>query len=532
MAEKTENNKVAQTDRKYNVLLFLASVLSPWLILLYFYTHNPAPPSGMATLTIASVSMGYIAAWLISAKLFRSTITATFLCFFATIHLWVGYRVFEFLPQGNHNFLIAVKLIVFLVITVLFVIVGNKLQSKLSTVTPVILTVAIAILIMNLLALLPFAQQGSHAEKLSASAKALYESKEYKIDKTLPSPNIYWIHCDGMLGFSSVEKYFGDDQTEFKQSLADRDFAINEDAYFEALHRTGVAVNVLMNPAWYDKALQEEVEYGVPVLQKSTGDLNAFLSARWPALRFGSNNNEMVKAFSQKEYTVTTAQTEGVQVFPITVQYAYIGAYKYEDNWDANRPLVNDFSGVFSNVLYIISNALQDALIPMAEEIPSVEAKPTRDNIVLRQLADDAEHINGQGHLSIAFSMGAHVPFIYDENGDTIEGDSSALNNYMGTHRYAAKTTLQMVDMILETDPDAIIVLQADHGPNLLSVADIHEQLGADAVPEEIWNQVLSAVRVPERYQNEDFHYAMEDPRNISRWLINSFVGEQYEYLT
>lgn len=41
----------------------------------------------------------------------------------------------------------------------------------------------------------------------------------------------------------------------------------------------------------------------------------------------------------------------------------------------------------------------------------------------------------------------------------------------------------------------------------------------------------MSAIRVPEKYQTGEEHYAMENPLNISRYLVNSFVGRNYEYL-
>lgn len=531
MSEKTENKKWIWTDRKYNVLLFLASVLSPWLILLYFYTHNPIPPSGMAYVTIACVMTGYVVAWLISAKLFRSTITATFLCFFATIHLWVGYRVFEFLPQENRAFLTVVKIIVFLAIIVLFVVMGNKLQPKLQTVAPVILIVTGAVLIMNVLPVLDFAWRKTRAGNFIVETQQLYSDKGYAVDEAFPSPNVYWIHCDGMLGFSSVEKYFGDDQAEFKQSLADRNFAINETASFEALHSTVFAVNALMNPAWYDHGLQEEISTGTSILYQGSKERSAFINARWQALRLGIEKNELLEAFAEKNYTLATAQGDSSQVFSTMAQRVYLADYVYEE-MNISSPYDTDFERAFSSILVELQKMLQKVFMPEGVKIPMIDVQNNRYAVTIRQLADILNKTSKNGNISLVFYSSSHFPFEYDENGNFVQGDQYAAENYLGTHQYAAKTVIEAVDMILEKDPDAIIVLQADHGLHGLYADDIHEQLGADAVPEEIWNQVLSAVRVPEQYQNEDFHYAMEDPRNISRWLINSFVGEQYEYLT
>jgi hypothetical protein len=87
-----------------------------------------------------------------------------------------------------------------------------------------------------------------------------------------------------------------------------------------------------------------------------------------------------------------------------------------------------------------------------------------------------------------------------------------------------------MIDEILERDPDAVIVLQGDHGLHGNSEAEITDTFGKDAVAP-IWNQVMSALRVPEKYQNGDETYALENPLNMSRYLVNAFVGRNYRYI-
>jgi hypothetical protein len=76
----------------------------------------------------------------------------------------------------------------------------------------------------------------------------------------------------------------------------------------------------------------------------------------------------------------------------------------------------------------------------------------------------------------------------------------------------------------------AVIVLQGDHGLHGNSEAEITDTFGKDAVAP-IWNQVMSALRVPEKYQNGDETYALENPLNMSRYLVNAFVGRNYRYI-
>ena len=88
-----------------------------------------------------------------------------------------------------------------------------------------------------------------------------------------------------------------------------------------------------------------------------------------------------------------------------------------------------------------------------------------------------------------------------------------------------------MIDLILEADPDAVIVLQADHGLHMYTAEQIERVLGAGSATN-IWNSVFSAIRVPAQYQTSDEQYALANPLNISRYIVNRFVGENYSYLT
>ncbi len=109
---------------------------------------------------------------------------------------------------------------------------------------------------------------------------------------------------------------------------------------------------------------------------------------------------------------------------------------------------------------------------------------------------------------------------------------------YPAHHAFAVKALLKYVDMILEQDPDAVIVLQADHGLHGLAMhigyspEEAREML--NATPEEmeaIWNQTMSAVRLPAERDTPQTREILSDPRNISRYLINEYVGQNYEYI-
>ena len=130
---------------------------------------------------------------------------------------------------------------------------------------------------------------------------------------------------------------------------------------------------------------------------------------------------------------------------------------------------------------------------------------------------------------------GAHYWFTYDSFGEAIPY-SEKLEDYYGEYVANEKLILYLVDEILDKDPNAVIVIQGDHGLHCYAGESNAEEkysegLGQDVELEEILNHVLSAVRIPEQYQTEDYPEAIQNPRNIVRYLVNSYVGENYEYI-
>ena len=99
----------------------------------------------------------------------------------------------------------------------------------------------------------------------------------------------------------------------------------------------------------------------------------------------------------------------------------------------------------------------------------------------------------------------------------------------MIAHAYSINIVLNAIDLILEQDPNAVIVIQSDHG---LHIPDTQEFLQEQGFSDEelflLINSTMSAVRIPEQYGGLGEPL---DPRNISRELVNRFVGPNYQLL-
>jgi hypothetical protein len=109
---------------------------------------------------------------------------------------------------------------------------------------------------------------------------------------------------------------------------------------------------------------------------------------------------------------------------------------------------------------------------------------------------------------------------MWDDN--TPIGDAYANNHFI-----AALVMLELIDIILQRNPNAVIVVQGDHGFHADWVLNELRDGGMnDADLFELAHSTISAVRIPEAYGGLDSPIA---PVNIARELVNRFVGQNYE---
>jgi hypothetical protein len=123
-----------------------------------------------------------------------------------------------------------------------------------------------------------------------------------------------------------------------------------------------------------------------------------------------------------------------------------------------------------------------------------------------------------------------HGPFLADETGhryNLVLDDPYGIPLYYPQYKFTSKFMIKSIDMILKEDPEAIIILQADHGTHLPQTQRwaLNNNYSLDRLVT-LHNSVLSAVRIPEKWGG-----LMEplDPINISRLLINRYVGYNYQ---
>ena len=358
--------------------------------------------------------------------------------------------------------------------------------------------------------------------------------------KAAPKPNIYWIHADGMASFDVVEKYFGDKQEVFCQELSKRGFLIHRDASFEAGHGSMRAIVTLLSPEYYDRVLYKELKE------------KAFFQETTESRK----NLELFAALKAGGYHIKLLSTGPYFLYP---EDADLFVYHYEGNGfiTANAPNpwftsdADESASIMSNnQLYAYLRNFAYPLYKVFDNIYHFQPLPyspneqelARYNIRGDAMRDEIDfvssfHIMMQTDIPPQFSYitleTAHIPFQYREDGTVDAANSHLISSYLGNHRYTSKILLDAIDAIQAQDPDAVIILQADHGLHTFSDEQFKAQFGGEASAREIWNGTLSAFCVPGAYRNGDESQMLITPLNISRYLVNNFVGAgNYPYLT
>ncbi|GHT70782.1 hypothetical protein FACS1894110_22830 [Spirochaetia bacterium] len=379
-------------------------------------------------------------------------------------------------------------------------------------------------------------------------------ANNFIVDVNSPSPNIYWFFMDGMLGFKAMEEIFGDPQLKFELKLTERGFLVNRDAQFEIGHMTMRSIPALMSPHYYDATMMPLL--AIADLQNYESLLNSLNGLDTVTARL---NNELIFAFNAKGYqTNTIALNFGRYFYPITTHFyfaeqelksrspdAFESGLKFmqiEDLFELVSKtaipsvLINQY--IYPILLKSARNQLELTKIPMH----SIDRYLIYGNAYPRgAVRDDTWHIDAlaeifsqpEPHITIIHDLKAHVPFILKEDGisytDRTEKEVNNPYNYPPQHRFTREVIVHIVDLIIENDPGAIIVIQADHGlHNELTRAQMLADGGTADTVRLMQNNTMSAVRIPEKWGGLE---APLDPLNITRVLVNRYVGPNYELL-
>ena len=532
-----------------NLLFCIIAVLPPNIFMFHFYSKNADYVDYWHVFIVSAVfSIGGLLLYWIISRIGKSQQRSSLVCVFLWIMFFTIFPLYRnFKPLYHLELNLTVKtllvLIPVLVFTVIIFNIGHRIKHiEIFKILAVFETV---VFLFNFI----------QASAIYVSDKTVIVSESnYKtsfvVDTSSPSPNIYWLHMDGMLGFRAMEYFFNDPQIKFETMLSERGFVVNREAEFEAGHNTVIAIPALMSPFFYDKVM-----FSWMISTNLLVNKKYFYTKITPVdLLKARLNNELITAFNAKRYQTNTIATMDFYYFLTTnlfyfrnrkVKYDFTNLAIAEQltKWNNLRELIN-----LTTPIIFISRTLQNYIIVEAYKkylnVESIKEYDVDTNEIYGNFygkhGKDIWHINAlseifdgpQPRMTIIHDLNAHVPFVLNEEGAIINRKGEEmfdLYNYPPQHHFVRNYLIALIDLIITNDPDAVIVVQADHG---LHHENSRKQILSSGGTEDevrlIYNQTMSAVRIPDKWGGLD---APLDPLNITRVLVNRYVGQNYELL-
>jgi len=537
-----------------------AAILLPNIFLFFLYNRN----IGQAYIRYEHILM--LAAMLSLLGLFMMLITrlitrSFYGAFIVTLSFWIFFWLFEF------TFSFAYRLIpsrvgllaIFMTLVFLCAAIIRIEKVKFLRTRSGIQALGIMVYVLFLFNFIP-SLGGVNLGITEPDEGLFYTKQDFNISRALPSPDIYWIQMDGMLGFSTIERFFNDPQDNLRTELNNRGFVINDNAMLNA-GWTRAALPTLFSPAFYDSYLGNLLTESEHLVIRN--DRQSYVYRRLNDDDISIYTDiapyfELFRAFMAIGYT-TIQQTclvgHGFSFYTTSRFHMYehpaapLGINEAEE--PRNRFLlgINDIVDlmVLTTPLSIFQDSLRVTLsgdtqwlpIPEHTEILDMLTENTlgtwHERQVLRNLIDTFSVPSPK--LVYAVPSFTHrtqwLQFFPDHPDPEDIYFHPDLNNpftdnvYMNAHEYAAMVMLTMVDLILDNNPYAVIILQSDHG---IHVNETQAYLRAMGMPDdelfEIIHSTISAIRIPQRYGGLDAPIA---PINITRELVNRFVGHNYE---
>jgi len=404
---------------------------------------------------------------------------------------------------------------------------------------------------------------------------------EFHVDRNLPSPDIYWFMPDGQITLADFETFFGGSQDEFRNFLDERDFILNENATFLGVN-TRFGLPGQLSPAFYDSFLAEifatfedlptrprlnavsnalrrqglVLEYDVT---PATELFNAFLQAGYSTVQIAPHHPDTHAIFNYF-YRISSggSNSSASQLYPLAIAGG--------EAFDRGEPRGGDV-GIGRGLVDLIGLLTLDTPLSFivhsglfeAAEDGGIEWTATAEDDEIEWMAIDdhteaidaltqnTRNLNHERHLlqRVIDSQSISGPkltfmVIYFTHTNRWHWQERGLSSADAVPRYdlypaafesSNETMMTIIDVILESNPNAVIVIQSDHG---IHRTETHEALQSGTLgltaedTAHLHNSVLSAVRIPPQYGG--LHSPL-DPRNITRELVNRFVGVNYELL-
>ena len=515
--------KKAFKDKFSNLLYYIASIVMPSILLFELYNRNHAETNinFMHLLIVAGILAVCGLLSLVVLKIVTKSIEASLLL---NLLGWLLFWVYEAFLRAVRGFLPTIFLpsrvfaLLLLVIFIFVTLLLRRYNSLFEKVRPAFNVLALCMIVFFVMNLIPAvnreitliqARNQRVDQEQEGGESYFYIKRDFNVDPELPNPDIHWIHMDGMMSIETVERFWEVCYDDLREELFKRGFLIYGDTQLNA-GSTKTAYAALLSPGFYDSFWGEQLD--------SVTELNTFerviqLDARLTQIGITYDDDvapyfELFSAFVAVNYMFDIV-TDTVWERKPTSFYHIVGEeHSITNQWREFKK---------GGLTELLSMTTPLSLPYYSEQYSVVREIWYQSNPV----AKFVWHPINETHTPQLLN---HYSIPEEERNDCTRYDL-----YLPAFDRAIEAMIHKIDEILEENPNAVIVLQADHGINR-ATTQLHmlEKGYSHELVTELSHSVFSAVRIPEEYGGLEAPIA---PLNITRELVNRFVGKNYELL-
>lgn len=385
------------------------------------------------------------------------------------------------------------------------------------------------------------------------NTKTYNETHKINVDNSKDTPNIYWIHADAMMNFKDMKKYFGYDNQEFLSYLKKEEYYVNENASLISGFKTQKALGALFNPNYYDNLLKEYLYDLEDVYLEKKVQTSFNISTK--ELADKRISSELVTSLKEKKYTtIAISKLNNYSTIKADIFYDY---YNYPTNhWhftegkdlrklkkeDNNINRISMVTQLREMLTYSIFSNYTNNLIPYKYDLVDynnldTSGYPEINNTkywpikAIFKSIEETNKIKDKKFIFIDYDLN-HTELSFDSNGNELPQNYYLnLDAYDDNYIYSCKLLKELLNYIKSNDEKAVIIVQADHGLHTFKTDYLKEKYNITTEEvQEIRNSVINAVYIPKKYQNGEEKY-LGNPLNISRYIVNNYIGKNYEYL-
>lgn len=520
-------------ERLKNIIYYIASFFMPGILL--FDLYNRYYLLNHIVFTHILILAGFLAlGGILIFVLFKFLIQSVEGALLLNLLSWLVFWRYEWLLEAVRGILpihflpSRVFALFIILIFALFIFIFRRYKPPFDKIRPAFNMLALSVLVLFMFNFVPGVNHEITLIRTRANATQLqiensvYIKRDFYIEQNLPTPDIYWFHVDNVMSIEKVEDFWGLNYDNYREEFEARGFLIYDEATLKA-GTSSLAYTALLSPALYDSFLGERLNHveSIPNIGRTEEGV--------------SRIDYLHGEFNRVGLEVRSGE---VMLYRELFSALFFRGYEINIIDPCNAELPKSFEHLEDQRDYYVSGRFWRDFL--RSDLPRALSGTTPlPNLSTLNFLDDTElvtHLSGREPVA-QFTFYA----IYDAHMEMSVRDrvTEPKDNIPNEVRYdlypslgfesALDRVLQYIDDILEENPHAVIVLQSDHGFHLVDLQVFMSEQGySDEELVGLMHSVFSAVRIP------DEHGALEEPiapLNITRELVNRFVGKNYELL-